>query len=45
VYCADLKTASRDIRYILNEADKFAVTLKDVDRLLAGPNGAKIEAS
>lgn len=45
VYCTDLKTAPRDIRHILNEADKFAVTLKDVDRLLAGPNGAKFEAS
>ena len=45
VYCADLKAARRDARYILNEADKFTITLKDVDRLLAGPNSAKIEAS
>ncbi|KAF2466054.1 uncharacterized protein BDR25DRAFT_269130 [Lindgomyces ingoldianus] len=45
VYCADLKTARRDARYILNEADKFTATLKDIERLLAGPNGAKIEAS
>lgn len=45
VYCAGLKTAQREVRYILNEADKFTATLKDVERLLAGPNGAKIEAS
>jgi hypothetical protein len=45
VYCADFKTARRDARYILNEADKFTATLKDVERLLAGPNGAKTEAS
>ncbi|KAF2266974.1 hypothetical protein CC78DRAFT_552099 [Lojkania enalia] len=44
-YCADLKTARRDARYILNEADKFTATLKDIEGLLAGPNGAKIEAS
>jgi hypothetical protein len=45
VYCADLKTALPDARYILSEADKFTATLKDVERLLAGPNGAKIESS
>ncbi|KAH8710111.1 hypothetical protein GQ44DRAFT_776770 [Phaeosphaeriaceae sp. PMI808] len=45
VYCTDLKTTRCDARYILNEADKFTATLKDVERLLAGPNGAKIEAS
>ncbi|KAK3945964.1 hypothetical protein QBC46DRAFT_336128 [Diplogelasinospora grovesii] len=45
VYCANLKTAPRDVRYILNEADRLTATLKDVERLLAGPNGAKIEAS
>jgi hypothetical protein len=45
VYCADLKTAPRDVRYILNEADRLTATLNDVERLLAGPNGARIEAS
>jgi hypothetical protein len=45
VYCASLKSAQREARYILNEADKFTATLKDVERLLAGPNGVKIEAS
>lgn len=45
VYCADLRQAPRDVRHILNEADKLTVTLKDVERLLAGPNGAKIDAS
>jgi hypothetical protein len=45
VYCADLKTAPSDVRYILNEADKLTKTLKDVERLLAGPNGPRIEAS
>ena len=44
VYCASPGTARREARYILNEADKFAATLKDVERLLAGPSGAKIEA-
>lgn len=41
VCCADLKTAPRDVRHILNEVDKLTATLKDVERLLAGPNGAK----
>jgi hypothetical protein len=45
VYCSDLKTAPRDVRYILNEADKLTKTLKDVERLLAGPNGWRIESS
>lgn len=45
MYCADLKTARYEARYILREADKFTATLKDVERLLAGPNAAKIEAS
>ncbi|KAH8654672.1 hypothetical protein BGZ61DRAFT_294183, partial [Ilyonectria robusta] len=44
-YCADLKIARRDVRDILNEADKLSATLKDVERLHAGPNGAKLEAS
>jgi hypothetical protein len=44
-YCTGLKTARHDVRYILNEANKLAATLSDVKLLLAGPNGAKIEAS
>jgi hypothetical protein len=45
VYCASLKTVRRDVGYILNEADKFTATLKEADRLLAGPDGAQIVAS
>lgn len=45
VYCAGVKTAPDDVRHILNEADRFRATLKDIERLLAGPNGAKIEAA
>jgi hypothetical protein len=44
IYCADVKTARNDARHILNEADRFTATLKDVERLLAGPNGARIDA-
>lgn len=44
-YCAGVKAAPRDVRYILNEANKFTATLRDIERLLAGPNGAKIEAA
>lgn len=45
IYCADVKTAPRDVRYINNEIDRFGATLKDVKRLLNGPNCAVIEAS
>lgn len=45
LYCADLKKAPRDVRHILNEADKLTATLKDVERLLASPNAVKINAS
>ncbi len=44
-YCAGVKKAPRDIRYILNEADRFTATLKDVEKILSGPNGAKFDAS
>ncbi|KAJ4293221.1 hypothetical protein N0V90_008503 [Kalmusia sp. IMI 367209] len=44
VYCKDLRTARRDARYILNEADQFTATLEDVKRLLASPNVAKTKA-
>lgn len=40
-YCADVKNARRDVRHILNEADRLAVTLREVERLLKGSNGAK----
>ncbi len=43
--CTDRKTAPRGVRDILNEADKLSATLKDVERLLAGPIGAKLELS
>lgn len=44
-YCADIQSARRDVRYILNEADRLSVTLRDVERLLKGPNGTKFDAS
>lgn len=43
VYCANVKAAPRDIRDILNEADRFGATLKDIQRVLAGPNRTNIE--
>jgi len=45
VYCADIKTARSEIRSILNEADRFTATLRDVEQLLASPNGNRIESS
>jgi len=44
VYCADLKGASKEIRDILKEADRFAATLWEVEKLLAGPNCTRINA-
>jgi hypothetical protein len=34
VYCSGLKNAPRDVRLILNEADRFTATLKGVEKLL-----------
>lgn len=45
IYCTNVKKAPHDIRSLLNEADRISATLKDVERLLTGPNGAKIAAS
>lgn len=45
IYCTNLKTATHDIRSLLNEADRVSATLKDVERLLVGPDGAKIDVS
>ncbi|CAH0050233.1 unnamed protein product [Clonostachys solani] len=44
-YCAGVKAAPRDVRSILNEADRLGLTLGEVKRLLDGPNGPKVEAS
>lgn len=44
-YCSGLKNARRDARQILNEADRFSATLKDLERLLSGPSSAKLRAS
>lgn len=45
VYCNDVRTAKGDVRYLLNQADRFAATLREVQRLLAGPHKTKIDAS
>ncbi|KAK3366546.1 hypothetical protein B0H63DRAFT_490543, partial [Podospora didyma] len=45
IYCTNLKTAPCDIRSLLHEADRVSATLKNVERLLAGPNRTKIDAS
>ncbi|RFU81030.1 wd40 repeat [Trichoderma arundinaceum] len=45
LYCSGVKNAPRDIRQILNEADRFTATLKHLEQLLAGPNGAKLDSS
>ncbi|KAK1254185.1 hypothetical protein MKX08_008180 [Trichoderma sp. CBMAI-0020] len=34
VYCSGLKNAPRDVRLILNEADRFTATLKGLEKLL-----------
>ncbi|VUC33404.1 unnamed protein product [Clonostachys rosea] len=44
-YCAGVKAAPREVRSILNEADRLGATLKEVTRLLNGPNGPGVEAS
>ncbi|KFA54495.1 hypothetical protein S40293_09984 [Stachybotrys chartarum IBT 40293] len=44
-YCANIKSAPHDVRDILNEADRFSATLRDVESLLKGPNGANFDAS
>ncbi|PTB62058.1 hypothetical protein BBK36DRAFT_1186315 [Trichoderma citrinoviride] len=45
IYCSGVKYAPRDIRQILNEADKTTATLEDLKRLLASPNGARLSSS
>ena len=45
VYCSGVKSAPRDVKQILDEADRLGTTLRDVDRLLRGPNGEKIDSS
>lgn len=45
IYCSGLKNAPRDVRQILNEADRFTATLKDLEHLLASPYGAKLHSS
>ncbi|CAG9980522.1 unnamed protein product [Clonostachys byssicola] len=44
-YCASVKAARPEVRSILKEADRLAVTLGEVNRLLDSPNGPKVEAS
>ncbi|EHK47982.1 hypothetical protein TRIATDRAFT_262568 [Trichoderma atroviride IMI 206040] len=45
IYCSGVKNAPHEIRQILNEADRFTATIKNLERLLAGPNGAKLDSS
>ncbi|KAK5988173.1 Vegetative incompatibility protein HET-E-1 [Cladobotryum mycophilum] len=45
IYCMDAKNAPSDVRRILKEADKFTATLKNLERMLAGPNASKLEGS
>ncbi|VUC35023.1 unnamed protein product [Clonostachys rosea] len=45
VYCADMKSASSEVRQIIDEASRLGSTLNDVERLLDGPNGASIGSS
>lgn len=45
IYCSGVKDAPRDIRQILNEADRTTATLEDLKRLLASPTGARLSSS
>ena len=45
LYCSGVKSAPRDVKHILDEADRLGTTLRDVDQLLQGPNGEKIDSS
>jgi hypothetical protein len=45
LYCGGVKSAPRDVKHILDEADRLGTTLRDVDRLLKGPNGEKLDSS
>lgn len=45
IYCMDVKNAPQDVRRILNQADRMTATLKEVERLMAGPNAARLESS
>ena len=45
IYCSGVKDAPRDIRQILNEADRTTATLEDLRRLLASPTGARLSSS
>ncbi|KAM0518170.1 hypothetical protein ACHAPE_004577 [Trichoderma viride] len=45
VYCSGLKNAPRDVRLILNEADRFTATLKGLEKLLANKShGTKLSS-
>jgi hypothetical protein len=41
LYCSGVKSAPRDVKYILDEASRLSKTLRDVDRLLKGPKAMK----
>ena len=43
IYCVGVKAAPRDVRSILNEADRCTASLRAVERLVKRPNGIKDE--
>jgi DNA-binding transcriptional MerR regulator len=45
LYCSGVKSAPREIKYVLDEADRLGTTLRDINQLLNGPNGEKIDSS
>ena len=45
LYCSGVKSAPRDVKHILNEADRLTNTLRNVSHFLKGPDGEKIDSS
>ncbi|KAL7792058.1 hypothetical protein V8C37DRAFT_381464 [Trichoderma ceciliae] len=44
IYCVDLKNAPQDVRKLLKEIDRLSLVIKDLDLLLKGPKGSKLES-
>ena len=45
LYCSGVKSAPRDVKHILDEADRLGTTLRAVERLLKGLNAEKLDSS
>ncbi|KAM0263521.1 hypothetical protein ACHAQJ_001140 [Trichoderma viride] len=45
IYCFDVKNAPKDVRKLLKEVDRLTAVVKELELLLKGPKGAKIESS